>query len=150
MWEMRGPIDAGQIVEGRELGRVLWSHCATFQRITSVPAEMSQSGTEPPLSAETRDGLFSIAHNALTNAFLHARPGKVQVRLAFEADRITLTISDDGVGLPVDNAERGRGFSGMETDAQRMGGFLTVESSKGGGGTSITCVVPREANQGGA
>lgn len=150
MWEMRGPIDAGQIVEGRELGRVLWSHCATFQRITSVPAEMSQSGTEPPLSAETRDGLFSIAHNALTNAFLHARPGKVQVRLAFEADRITLSISDDGVGLPVDYAERGRGFSGMETDVQRMGGILTVESSKGGGETIITCVVPREANQGGA
>ena len=34
---------------------------------------MLQSGTEPPLTVETRARLFSIAHNALTNAFLHAR-----------------------------------------------------------------------------
>ena len=149
MWEMRGPIDAGQIVEGRELARVLWSHCETFQRITAVRADMSQSGTEPPLAAETRDGLFSIAHNALTNAFRHARPRKVEVRLNFEADRITMSVSDDGMGLPADYAERGRGFDGMETDARRMGGFLTVESSNGEGGTTITCVVPHEANQGG-
>ena len=27
MWEVRGPIDAGHILEGRDLGRVLWSHC---------------------------------------------------------------------------------------------------------------------------
>ena len=150
MWEMRGPIDAGQIVEGRELGRVLWSHCATFERITSIPTEMTQSGTEPPLAAENRAGLFSIAHNALTNAFLHARPSKVEVRLAFEADRIRLSVSDDGVGLPADHAERGRGFPGMATEVDRMGGTLTVGSSEGGAGTTITCVVPHQVNQGGA
>ena len=85
MWELRRPIDVGLILEGRELGRVLWSHCATFERITTVPAELSQSGDEPPLAAETRTRLFSIAHNALTNAFLHARPGRVEVRLGLRA-----------------------------------------------------------------
>ena len=44
--------------------------------------------------------IFSIAHNALTNAFLRARPGRVEVGLDFEADRIRLSVSDDGVGLP--------------------------------------------------
>ena len=44
MWELRRPIDAGHIFEGRELGRVLRSHCATFEKITAVPAEMSLSG----------------------------------------------------------------------------------------------------------
>ena len=48
MWEVRGPIDGGHILEGRELGRVLWSHCATFERITGVPAQMLQTGSEPP------------------------------------------------------------------------------------------------------
>ena len=56
-----------------ELGRVLWSHTETFSQVSSIPAEMLQSGTEPPLTVETRARLFSIAHNALTNAFLHAR-----------------------------------------------------------------------------
>ena len=132
MWELRRPIDAGHIFEGRELGRVLWSHCATFEKITAVPARMSQSGTEPPLATETRARLFSIAHNALTNAFLHARPGRVEVRLDFEADHIRLSVSDDGVGLPDDYAERGRGFDGMRTDAERMGGIAHRGERRGG------------------
>ncbi len=147
MWELRRPIDVGRIFEGRELGRVLWSHCATFERITAVPAKMLQSGTEPPLTTEVRARLFSIAHNALTNAFRHARPGSVEVRLSFEADHIRLSVSDDGVGLPDDYAERGRGFDGMRADAERMGGRLIVESGVGEGGTTIACVVPHEADQ---
>ena len=149
MWELRRPIDAGRIFEGRELGRVLRSHCASFERITGVPAEMLQSGTEPLLARETRSRLFSIAHNALTNAFLHARPGGVEVSLDFEAARIRLSVSDDGVGLPDDYAERGRGFEGMKADAERIGGMLTVESGEGRDGTTITCVVSHESDEGG-
>ncbi len=149
MWEVSRPIDEGRIFEGRELGRVLWSHCATFERITGVPARMSQSGTEPPLATEVRARLFSIAHNALTNAFLHARPGRVETRLDFEADHIRLSVSDDGVGLPGDFAERGRGFDGMRADAEQLEGALIVESGEGGAGTIIACVVPYEADQGG-
>ena len=146
MWELRRPIDMGHIFEGRELGRVLGSHTATFAKITSVPAEMVQSGEEPPLATETRTRLFSIAHNALANAFLHGQAGRVEVRLDFEADRILLSVSDDGIGLPDDYAERGRGFGGMEADAERMGGRLIVKSGGPEGGTTVTCVVPRESS----
>ena len=121
IWELRRPIDAGRIFEGRELGPVLWSHCATFEKITGVPAKMSLSGTEPPLSTDTRARLLSIAHNALTNAFLHARPGVVEVRLDFESDGIRLSVSDDGAGLPEGFGERGRGFKSMSAEAERMG-----------------------------
>ena len=146
MWEVRGPIDAGHILEGRDLGGVLWSHCATFEKIAGVPTGMTQSGTEPPLARETRTRLFSVAHNALTNAFLHARPGRVEVALSFEPGRITLSVSDDGEGLPDGYAALGRGFDGMRSDAEHMGGTLLVESVQGGG-TTITCVVPREADE---
>ena len=142
MWELRRPIDQGHIFEGRELGRVLWSHTETFAKVTAVPAEMSQSGTEPPLAVETRSRLFSIAHNALTNAFLHAQAGKVEVRLDFEADGVRLSVSDDGVGLPDDYAERGRGFKGMRADAERLGGRLIVETGGRDGGTTVTCETP--------
>ena len=145
IWELRRPIDMGRIFEGRELARVLGGHTATFARITSVPAEMVRSGEEPPLTTEVRTGLFSIAHNALTNAFLHAQATRVEVRLDFEADAIRLSVSDDGVGLPEDYAQRGHGFSGMATDAQRMGGTLMVNSDQTGGGTAITCLVPRNS-----
>ena len=145
MWELRKPIDVGRIFEGRELARVLGAHTATFSKITSVPAEMVQSGYEPPLPTEVRAGLFSIAHNALANAFLHAQAGRVAVRLEFDAAGVRLSVSDDGIGLPEDYAERGRGFKGMETDTERMGGRLIVESGGFEGGTTITCFVPHES-----
>ena len=87
------------------------------------------------LTTEVRTGLFSIAHNALANAFLHAQAGRVEVRLDFQADGTRLSVSDDGVGLPEDYAERGRGFSGMEKEAERMGGRLIVETGVPEGGT---------------
>ena len=150
MWEIRRPIDMGPIFEGRSLSRVLRSQLATFTAITSVPAEMVQSGTEPPLATETRTRLFTIVHNALANAFRHAQASKVEVTLDFEPERIRLSISDDGVGLPDDYAERGRGFSGMKADAERMSGTLIVETGAGQGGTSVTCIIPlterREGN----
>ena len=144
MLELRRPINAGQIFEGRNLGSVLESHTATFTTITSVPVEMTQSGTEPPLTAEIRTRLFSIAHNALTNAFRHARASGVEVRLDFEADWVRLSVTDDGVGLPDDYAERGRGFNSMKADAERLGGRLTVEMGGRGRGTMVTCLVPFE------
>ena len=142
MWELRRPIDEGYLFEGRELGRVLWSHTDNFARTASVPAEMVQTGTEPPLAVETKSRLFSIAHNALTNAFLHARAGRVEVRLDFDAGRLRLSVSDDGVGLPENYAERGRGFRGMEADAGRLGGRLIVDTGGPGGGTTVTCEMP--------
>ncbi|MYH41504.1 MAG: hypothetical protein F4150_07070 [Chloroflexi bacterium] len=143
MWELRGPIDMGRLFEGRGLGRVLGAHTATFARVAAVPAELVQSGEEPPLPREVRSGLFAIAHNALANALLHARASRVEVGLSFEAGGVHLSVSDDGVGLPEDYAERGRGFGGMEAQAERMGGRLVVESGGSGGGTTITCVVAR-------
>ena len=150
MWQLRRPIDAGHIFEGMDLGPVMWSHCATFERVTGVPTRMSQSGVEPPLATETRARLFSIAHNALTNAFLHARASSVEVALDFEADKIRLTVADDGVGLPSGYAERGRGFKGMTADAEQVGGTLIVGSGESGGGATVICEVPyRAGRQGG-
>ena len=142
MWGLRRPIDQGYLFEGRELGRVLWSHTETFGEIASIPAEMLQTGVEPPLPAETCSSLFSIAHNALTNAFLHAHASRVEVRLDFGADRIRLSVSDDGVGLPDDYGERGRGFMGMRDDAERFGGRLMMETGGPNGGTTVACEIP--------
>ena len=142
MWDLRRPIDMGHIFEGRELGPVLRSHIETFTTITSLPTDMRQLGAEPALSTETRTRLFSIAHNALTNAFRHARASRVEVVLGFAADQIELSISDDGGGLPDGYAERGHGFPGMQVDAERLGGALIVESGGREQGTTVTCRVP--------
>ena len=150
MWELRHPIDAGPIFEGRELGRVLRSHASTFTTITSIPTELVQSGREPQLSTVTRGMLFSIAHNAMTNAFRHSRAGRVAITLSFDGDGLRMSVSDDGIGLPDDYEDRGHGFRRMRTDAERMGGSLEAGPGESGRGTTVTCVVPYDANRGGA
>ena len=150
MWELRHPIDAGPIFEGRELGRVLRSHASTFTTITSIPTELVQSGKEPQLSTVTRGLLFSIAHNAMTNSFRHSRAGKVTIALSFESDRLRMSVSDDGIGLPDDYTDRGHGFRNMRADVERMGGSLEAGGGESGLGTTVTCVVPSDADRGGA
>ena len=146
MWELRHPIDGGQIFRGEELGEelgeVLEAHAATFTVITSVPAELVQQGREPPLSTIDKSLLFSIAHNALTNVIRHSGAGRVVVGLDWGDEELRLSVSDDGSGLPEDYEARGHGFRNMRADAGRMGGRLEVKSDRDGGGTTVTCVVP--------
>ena len=148
MWEVRGPIDAGHILEGRELGRVLWSHCATFEKITGIHAEMSQSGTEPP--SYHRDPSSSLLHRAQrADQRLPARPAwesRGQVELRGRPDQALHLGRRSGPSL-TGYAERGRGFNGMRLDAEQMGGALIVESVEGVGGTTILCVVPYVGDQ---
>ncbi len=146
MWELRHPIDSGLIFDGRELGEVLDAHAGAFTTITSVPANVVQSGEEPPLSAVTRGLLFSIAHNAMTNAMRHASAARVTINLDFGRESVQMSISDDGVGLPPDYAQRGHGFRNMRRDAERMGGTLEARSDGPGDGTTVTCVVPYETH----
>ena len=142
IWQLRHPIDMGRIFDGRELGWTLDSHVATFASVTSVSAELTQNGVEPPLSIEAKSLLFTIAHNALTNAFRHAKASRVLIELDFGRQELRLSVSDDGVGLPDDYEERGHGFENMRADAERLGGRLIVESRGPAGGASVACVMP--------
>ena len=149
MWELRHPIDGGQIFQGKDLNQVLRAHASTFTTITSVPAKLMQTGDEPPLSPVVRSLLFSIAHNALTNAFRHARAESVTLSLEFRTKNLRMAVEDDGIGLPEDFADRGHGFRNMRADAERMGGRLEVGRGASGLGTTVTCIVPFGTTSGG-
>ena len=143
IWELRHPIHMGGIYEGRALSSALKSHAASFTNVTSVTCEFTQTGVEPSLSTETRGLLFSIAHNALTNAYRHAKATRVAIHLACEEEEVRLSVLDDGIGLPSDYARRGHGFENMDGYALRLGGRLVVEERGAMGGAGVTCVIPR-------
>ena len=143
-FELRYPISVGGIYEGRELSRALESHASSFMAITSVPVHMNRTGVEPPLPMDARSLLFSIAHNALTNANRHAAANSVNIHLEFSEKEIRLSVSDDGVGLPGNYNTQGYGFQNMKRSAQLLGGLLDVEQRGAMGGATVTCTVPRE------
>ncbi len=143
MWELRHPVDIGLIFQGRELSRVLRSHASAFTTITSIPTKVVQSGKEQRLPSITGRLLFSIAHNAMTNALRHSDATRVIISLSFEDNTLRMSISDDGNGLPDDYTHRGNGFRNMRADAERMGGRLELTSGEFGRGTAVICVIPQ-------
>ena len=145
VWELRHLIDVGVIYEGETLRSALRSHAVSFENVTSVPTEFVVSGDEPELSLEVRRGLFTVAHNALANAYRHAGAGHVLVELVYAPDYVRVTVSDDGVGLPDDYAERGQGFGNMGREVERLGGELVVQRVGPLGGATVGAVVPIRA-----
>ena len=121
---------------------MLQSHASTFTTVTSIPTEVLQSGKEPELPTATRRALFSIAHNALTNAFRHSRASKIIIKLDFEDDWLRMSILDDGIGLPDDFSDRGQGFRNMRTDVERRGGKMVAGPGESGQGTTVSCTIP--------
>ena len=87
-WELRRPIDEGHIFEGRELGRVLWSHTETFAKITKIPAEMTQSGTEPPFRVMIVDD-HPIMRDGLSDALDSEEDFEVVGQAADGAEAVT-------------------------------------------------------------
>ena len=147
MWDLRHPIDGGQIFRGQDLVQVLEVHASTFSAITSVPAELVQRGVRPSVPIISGSLLFSIAHNALTNVFRHAGASRATVVLECDGSELRLSVEDDGGGLAPGYERRGHGFRNMRADAERMGGALEVDS--GPAGTTVTCVVPYPMQFGG-
>lgn len=61
--------------------------------------------------------------------------------LAFDAERVRLTVRDTGVGFDEDGTRRGYGLDNMRHRAEELGGDFEL-SSAAGGGTSIVVSVP--------
>ena len=82
--------------------------------------------------------LLAVLGEAFSNASRHAEAGTVEVVLE-AGERIVLTISDDGRGVPDGVVESG--LRNMRERAARRGGTLAIVSAPGTG-TRLTWSVP--------
>ena len=94
----------------------------------------------------TATHLYRIAHEAVRNAARHGRARRIEVALAAAGvGAITLTVRDDGAGLPPAGARgEGLGLRIMAHRAQIIGATFAIESPAGGG-TVMTCRLPTTA-----
>lgn len=82
--------------------------------------------------------VLAAMSEALSNAGRHANASAVHVQLT-AGDRIVLTVSDDGSGLPDEFTESG--LANLRSRARRHGGRFDV-ASEPSGGTRLTWAVP--------
>jgi two-component system sensor histidine kinase UhpB len=85
--------------------------------------------------------VYRITQESLTNAWRHAQARNVRVRLARDAERLALSIHDDGRGMDVTADTRGLGLLGAAERAAAIGGELAVHSAPGAG-VGIDVVLP--------
>jgi len=93
--------------------------------------------------------LYRVAQEALTNVAKHARARHVDVELAVQDARVTLTVADDGVGFEVDRFRRtpslaGVGLLGMRERVAYYHGELDIRSPPNAG-VRIRVAIPLDA-----
>jgi len=97
---------------------------------------------EPEATPEAKEAAYRIAQEALHNTVKHARATRVEIKMECAPERITIEVSDDGVGFDPEGDFPGHlGLRSMRERASRLGGTLEVESALGGG-TRIRARIP--------
>ena len=132
--ELRTPLD------GRPVDVLLRERAAELSQ-TGV-ARIDVTGRLPALPPLVAAHTYRIAAEALTNAVRHAGCSAISVTLNGAPDAITLTIADDGVGMPAEPRPGGHGLRSMHGRAETIGAQLHIGPGPGGRGTSVALALP--------
>ncbi|NNM60616.1 MAG: PAS domain S-box protein [Steroidobacteraceae bacterium] len=104
-----------------------------------------QARLQAPLSIalDVRSHLFRIAQESVQNALKHAGGTVVEIELSCNAERVQLSIIDNGRGLAPDaQLGKGLGMRTMRFRARSIGGRLFIGLGENGG-SRVYCDVPQ-------
>jgi signal transduction histidine kinase len=140
------------ILDDFGLGPALQWQAREFSRRTGVPVEVVLGGLPVELPDLHRTCVYRVVQEALTNCARHAQARQIRVALHTELDQLSLTIQDDGQGLPENFSAHDRPFAsgtglvGMEERVRELGGLLEIQSQAGRGTLiKVSIPIPAEA-----
>lgn len=102
-----------------------------------------------PLPPDVSIALYRIAQEALTNVVKYANARNVRLELRRDPMGVTLSIQDDGGGMPARGASNrlSHGIAGMRQRVRAFEGRFTIRT-RPGAGTTIEAYLPLEAESG--
>jgi signal transduction histidine kinase len=101
-----------------------------------------ESNGDIALPRDVANHLYWIAREAVVNSVKHSNATKITIRLGQGAERLRLSVKDDGLGVnEIDSSSGGIGMKVMRQRAQLTGGSLTVGPNSPCG-TVVCCEVP--------
>jgi signal transduction histidine kinase len=132
------------VVEMQGLVQALRARLEAVEERAGMRVEMNLAESLD-LSDQVQDGLYRIAQEALNNSLKHAKANQVILNLIDAESKVTMEITDDGVGFnPEEEIEGGGlGLDGIIERAELIKGELTIDS-RPGKGTTIRIEVPNE------
>ncbi|MFG2607766.1 sensor histidine kinase [Streptomyces sp. NPDC048514] len=110
----------------------------------SVEPVVRQTGT--PLAPQAEVLLGWVVREAVTNVVRHSDAGRCEITIEGAAERVRLTVADDGSGKAVSRPAEGIGGTGLTGLTERLaaaGGRLTAGPAPRGGFT-VTAELPTE------
>jgi two-component system sensor histidine kinase DegS len=129
--------------EDFDLGFGLEDYVKTFGERTQLDVAFTKSGTlQRRLPPETSLALFRVLQELLSNAAKHAQNSRVEVKLDFGPERISLGVKDAGPGFDPTASKPGHyGLTNLKERAIKVGAEVTVDA-KLGHGAHIVFSVP--------
>jgi signal transduction histidine kinase len=114
-----------------------------FQRRTGIQCEIQDDHGEIALPDHCATAFFRILQESLTNIVRHANATRVKVELRLSGGWLTLTVRDNGCGLPPGGRNKNGSFGlvGIEERIVILGGTCAVFSEPDGG-TTVTVSAP--------
>ena len=108
--------------------------CERFTQRTQITVDY-ESNFSGRAADPLETHLFRITQEALTNIARHSGAKQAWVSLQVQDDRVVLTITDDGHGLPATAGAKSAslGMVGMRARARQVDGELVVENRQEGG-----------------
>ena len=128
------------LAEDLSLTTALKQLAGDFERATQLQVHTSMPDTLPPLPDSHRIALYHAAQEALTNVGRHAQARTAWLALEVSDEAATLTVSDDGVGLPDGVESDGFGLLGMHERAAQLGGEVGLTARPEGGTQLVFCL----------
>jgi two-component system, NarL family, sensor histidine kinase UhpB len=95
----------------------------------------------PALSPDVELVIYRIAQESLTNALRHSGARSTTLSLSADAETLTLTVTDDGKGMPPHIPSDTAGIAGMRERALLVGGRLSIRS-RPDQGTEVRLSIP--------
>lgn len=114
-----------------------------FQANTMVPVSISIPDRLEDLPLPQGRAIFLTTQEALANIARHARATKVNIALHTTADRVLMSIEDNGRGFDAGNESHrvGHGLANMQARAESLHGAFSIQSQPGRG-TAVTLDLP--------
>jgi signal transduction histidine kinase len=126
-------------LEGEGLASALRELSRVTARNHHVACELICDSSVRLSDSTTATHLYRIAQEAVINAVKHGHVSRIDIELSRRDTSLTLSIKDDGIGLPADLPESGGiGLRIMSSRAGMIGGLLSVKN-QAEGGTIVRC-----------
>ncbi len=131
------------------LGAAIEWQAGDFQKRRGIACKVTVDPNDIELDPARSTALFRIFEEILANVVRHAGASKVSVRLIKTERTVTLTVRDNGVGIPPEKISDPMSFGliGMCERAYPFGGEVRVKAMPAGG-TAVTARFPVDAGVG--